>query len=177
MTEIERFEVFAGQGVPLVVSHTGEHALACGWGSEPRAPPDALRAPRVAAAAEATLAALRSARSDPRGEPLTADETALENRLAAFLRQAGDVAGSPCPLCESPLPLSRRDVLRGAAASACGAGPVDVCARTLSAIPLAEDARTCPACGLRLRDAPDKFPHLGDLAAQCPLCDVRATPS
>ena len=154
-----------------------EHALACGWGAEPRAPPDALRAPRVAAAAEATLAALRSARSAPRGEPLTADEAALEGRLAAFLRQAGDVAGSPCPLCEAPLPLSRRDVLRGAAASACGAGPVDVCARTLSAIPLAEDARTCPACGLRLRDAPDKFPHLGDLAAQCPLCDVRATPS
>ncbi|KAH8050623.1 serine/threonine kinase [Aureococcus anophagefferens] len=85
---------------------------------------------------------------------------------------AGDVAGSPCPLCEAPLPLSRRDVLRGAADSACGAGPVDVCARPLSAIPLAEDARTCPACGLRLRDAPDKFPHLGDLAAQCPLCDL-----
>ncbi|KAH8058777.1 serine/threonine kinase [Aureococcus anophagefferens] len=159
------------RGAPRTSSGcASEHALACGWGSEPRAPPDALRAPRVAAAAEATLAALRSARSDP-GEPPRPTRP-LEDRLAAFLRQAGDVAGSPCPLCEAPLPLSRRDVLRGAAASACGAGPVDVCARTPSAIPLAEDARTCPACGLRLRDAPDKLPHLGDLAAQCPLCDL-----
>ncbi|KAH8043427.1 serine/threonine kinase [Aureococcus anophagefferens] len=116
-----------GSGVLGVLAGAGR-AASTRWpaaGAQPRAPPDALRAPRVAAAAEATLAALR-APGDP-GERSTAGE-ALENRLAAFLRQAGDVAGSPCPLCEAPLPLSRRDVLRGAADSACGAGPVGVCA-------------------------------------------------